>query len=157
MIAYIGIGSNLGDRRSFIARGIELLNGKGIAVRRVSPLYETKAVCRPGQTMPDFLNGVIQVETDLTPMELKQSLETIEKELGRKEKGSWAPRNLDLDILFYGDRVIDQLDLKIPHPEIPQRWFVLKPMCDLDAELVHPVMRRTVKELFEEINHADLH
>ena len=144
MIAYIGAGANTGDRRGNIEQAKDLLEKGGIRVVRMSPLYETEAECRPGQRMPPFLNGVLELETDLDPMGLLERLEAVERAMGRYHKGTWQPRAIDLDILFYGDLVMETERLKIPHPEAAKRWFVLKPLSDLAPDLVHPVLGKKV-------------
>ena len=131
MKAYLGVGSNLGDRRGFIEQSRQKLEKNEVYVLRTSPLYETEALCKPGETMPAFINGVFEVETSLSPENLLGVLKNIEKEMGRESKGDWKPRPIDLDILLYGDLVIDTPDLKIPHPEIQKREFVLRPLKDL--------------------------
>lgn len=148
---YLGIGSNVGERAENLKLAQFVLQKKGIRVIRTSPVYETEAVCRPGESMPKFLNGVLEVETDLLPSSLLETLEEIEKLLGRVEKREWRPRPLDLDILFYGDQIYESRRLKIPHPEIERRWFVLKPLSDLAPDFIHPVAGRRVKELLQEI------
>ncbi|MBI2083565.1 MAG: 2-amino-4-hydroxy-6-hydroxymethyldihydropteridine diphosphokinase [Deltaproteobacteria bacterium] len=151
-IIYIGVGSNIGDRHQNIERARQLLITGGIAVKRVSPLYESKAICRPGETMPDFLNGVFEIETNLSPEDLLDKLEAVERELGRKEKGNWQPRTIDLDLLLYGNEVIQTKRLKVPHPDIEKRWFVVKPLVDLNPKLMHPTLKKRMEELY-----ANLH
>ncbi len=146
-LAYLGVGSNLGDRKKNIDEARVLLKKNGVMIKRISPLYETDAVVKGNQSMPEFLNGVFEIETKKEPMELLTLLEEVEKELGRRQKGDWGPRTIDLDLLFYGDSVIDSKRLQVPHPEIPNRWFVLKPLSDLAPDFVHPVLRKTIKEL----------
>lgn len=147
-VVYIGIGSNVGNREANINRAISLLREQGVTNLRLSPLYDNPAICRPGETMPNFLNGVVEIETQLPPEILLDHLEAVERELGRKEKGDWRPRTIDLDILFYGSKVYESKRLKIPHPEVERRWFVLKPMADLRPEMVHPVLKKTIKEIY---------
>ena len=144
---YIGVGSNLGDRKGQIVEAVLRMPQRGIRVRRASPLCKTGAVSRPGETMPGFLNGVLEIETGLAPDRLLSELESVERELGRNTKGDWAPRTIDLDILFYGDQVYESRRLKIPHPEIERRRFVLEPMAELNPGLVHPILKRTMEEL----------
>lgn len=145
---YIGVGSNLGDRHENIERSRRRLGQSGAHVRRVSPLYETQALLKPGQpSQPDFLNAVFEVETVLDPERLLDLLETIERDLGRTRKGDWSPRPIDLDILLYENRVVDSPRLKIPHPEMTRRLFVLKPLADLAKDVVHPVLKKTIKEI----------
>lgn len=146
-LAYLGIGSNLGNRQKNIEKSKILLEAKKIRVLRTSPLYETEALCRLGQTMPDFLNGVFEVETFYVAEELLSKIEEVEKEMGRISKGDWASRVIDLDLLFYGSEIVNAPRLKIPHPEIENRWFVLKPLSDLIPEFKHPVIGKTIKEI----------
>jgi 2-amino-4-hydroxy-6-hydroxymethyldihydropteridine diphosphokinase len=147
-IVYIGVGSNQGDRHENIEGSRRRLGQSGAHVRRVSPLYETEALLKPGQPpQPDFLNAVFEVETVLDPERLLDLLETIERGLGRSNKGDWSPRTIDLDILLYEDRVVDSPRLKIPHPEMAHRSFVLKPLADLARDVMHPVLKKTIKEI----------
>jgi 2-amino-4-hydroxy-6-hydroxymethyldihydropteridine diphosphokinase len=151
VLVYIGVGSNIGDRYGQIDTAQFFLEKKGIAIKRVSPLYETEAVCKPGERQPKFINGVFEIETDLAPEPLLDLLEQVEKNMGRFRKGDWTPRTIDLDLLFYGDQVVDSPRLKIPHPEIARRWFVLKPLSDLAPDFLHPILKKTVKELLENL------
>lgn len=126
MKAYIGIGSNLGNRKMYIEKALEML---GTRVIKVSSLYETKPV-----DITDggkFLNAAIEIDTDVEPMELLELLEDIEKKLGRKEKGNNKSRTIDLDILLYGNHRIDTPRLTIPHPRLGEREFFLKPLFEL--------------------------
>jgi 2-amino-4-hydroxy-6-hydroxymethyldihydropteridine diphosphokinase len=130
VICYIAIGSNLGDRRSYIDRAIgELRAADGIEVKRVSSIYETEPVCKMPQGK--FLNGVIEIETSLKPRELLNELAAIEKMLGRTRPMREAPRTIDLDILYYGDEKVNEKDLVIPHPRIGEREFVLRGLREL--------------------------
>jgi 2-amino-4-hydroxy-6-hydroxymethyldihydropteridine diphosphokinase len=127
---YIGIGSNLGDRRSYIDRAItELRSNKDIEVLKVSSIYETDPVSDIPQEK--FLNGVIEIATDLTAETLLKELNLIEEKLGRKRNAKNAPRTIDLDMLYYGDEKINMKDLVIPHPRLHEREFVLKGLREL--------------------------
>ena len=137
----------LGDRKKNLDQAQELLTQSGLLIQKISPYYETKALCRPNETQPDFLNAVFELETDVPPLDLLEVLEKIERQMGRTEKGNWKPRVMDLDILFYGDLVMDSERLKIPHPEISKREFVLKPLCDLASDLIHPVLEKSIRDL----------
>ena len=129
-ICYIGIGSNLGDRRKFIEKALESLRKTpGVSVKRVSSIYETDPVSDIPQGK--FLNGVLEIETTLAPRALLVELNRIEAALGRKRKLKCAPRTIDLDILYYGDRIISDEGLVIPHPRISQREFVLRGLREL--------------------------
>lgn len=130
VICYIGIGSNMGDRRYYIERAIsEIRNNKKVKFRRASSIYETDPV---GDLPQDkFLNGVLEIETDLVPKSLLRELHNIEYSLGRERKIKNGPRTIDLDILYYGDLEIHEKDLMIPHPRIKEREFVLKGLKEL--------------------------
>jgi 2-amino-4-hydroxy-6-hydroxymethyldihydropteridine diphosphokinase len=144
--AYIGIGSNLGDRRVIIRRAIDALNAlDGVTVVAQSELYETEPVGGPPQ--PDYLNGVIGVDTSLSPQQLLDELLGIEHDLDRTRRAPNAPRTIDLDLLLYGDTVIDEEALRVPHPRMHERWFVLKPLADIAPDARHPTLNVTVHEL----------
>ncbi len=127
---FIGVGSNLGDRARNIERAIELLKlTKKVKFRRASSIYETEPVGGPPQGK--FLNGVFEIETTLGPLELLRELQKIERQLGRKRSVKNGPRTIDLDILLFGDKRINQKGLKIPHPEMHKREFVLRGLREL--------------------------
>lgn len=130
MRCYIGIGSNLEDRRVNIDTAIEKLRKtKGVDVKKMSKIYETEPVGGPPQ--PRYLNGVIEISTELKPRQLLLALQEIENELGRIRTIKNGPRTIDLDILTYGDKKIDAPDLKIPHPRMQEREFVQRPLKEL--------------------------
>jgi 2-amino-4-hydroxy-6-hydroxymethyldihydropteridine diphosphokinase len=150
--AFIGLGSNLGDREAQIRRAIEEMRRvPRTMVARVSSLYDTAPVGDVDQ--PRFLNAVAWVETDLTPGELLWNLLLVEQRLGRVRVKAkrWGPRTIDLDLLFYGDQVLEEPGLTLPHPEAHQRAFVLLPMAELDPEYVHPVSGETVAAMLERV------
>jgi len=127
---YIGIGSNLGDRRGYIDRAIdELKRINGVRVIRISTIYETEA--KSDILQGKFLNGVIEIETELKPQLLLKELNRIEENLGRKRTIKNAPRTIDLDILYYGEEKIDEKGLIVPHPRIQEREFVLRGLREL--------------------------
>ncbi len=148
-IAYIGIGSNLGDREENCLNAIRLLSGRRITLRKQSSMYETEPWGVEDQ--PRFINMTIEVETDKTPAELLHFLKGIEKEIGRTETAKWGPRVIDLDILFYDDVVTDEPGLQIPHPRMREREFVLKPLAEIAPDKAHPVLKKTVREMLSEI------
>lgn len=136
--AYVGLGANLGDREATLRRAVELLAGvEGVEVVAVSELRETEPVGVVDQ--PAFLNGAIAVETSLSPRELLDSLLHVELQLGRVRDGTrWGPRTVDLDLLVYGDDVVDEPGLRVPHPRLHERRFALDPLAELDPALVVP-------------------
>ncbi len=130
MRCYIAIGSNLGDREKNISDAVhKMRDTQGIEVKKLSQIYETEPVGGPKQ--PDFLNAVMHIETTLEPRELLLAVQDIENQLGRTRTIKYGPRTIDLDILIYGDKKIDEPDLKIPHPKMNEREFVLEPLKDL--------------------------
>lgn len=130
---YLGIGSNLGDREKYIQQAIQYLREtSGIFVKKVSSLYETDPVGGPPQGK--FLNGAIELETTLSPRELLVQLKEIEKRVGRKQRIRYDPREIDLDILFFGEQKIFEGDLQVPHPRIHEREFVKIPLREIAPE-----------------------
>lgn len=150
-IAYIALGANLGDRAANIASAIERLRAiPGIHVRKVSALLENPAVGGPPDS-PPFLNGVAELETTLPPRELLEKLLEIERDLGRQRHRKWDPRTIDLDLLLYGDQIIDEPDLTVPHPRMHERQFVLAPLAKIAPDGMHPVRRRTFTRMLQEL------
>ena len=145
-ITYIGIGSNLGDKLHYCEKAIsEILKIDRHKLIAKSSLFKTLPV---GYTSQDwFVNGVIKIETDLEAPELLRTLKTIESQLGRTETIRWGPRTIDLDILFFDDAEIYTEELQIPHPLIQDRQFVLVPLAEIDRNLIHPVLKKTIQEL----------
>lgn len=143
---YLSAGSNMGDRRSYLEQGITALDGvRDIHVRKVSHLLATKPY--GGVEQEDFLNCAIELDTLLTPGELLEELNRIEAEAGRERTLRWGPRTLDLDILFYDKLEYEDDRLIIPHVDMHNREFVLRPLAELAPNLRHPVLHRTVSEL----------
>lgn len=149
--AYIGLGSNLGDRVANLRRALERMDGlPKTRVLRTSSVYRTEPVGKPDQ--PEFLNMAAEVETGLEPRELLKALFGIEKELGRARGERWGPRTMDLDILHFGGRMLKEPDLEIPHPRAHQRAFVLAPLAELAPDLADPATGVTVKEMLEKLD-----
>lgn len=144
----IALGSNVGDREGNLRRAIEMVSLK-MSLIRISSIYETEPMYNEEQDW--FLNCVIAVETNLKPLALLQALQAIEVELGRQRTVRYGPRVIDLDILFYGDEIVFQSGLEIPHPKIAERPFVLVPLCEIRPELVHPVLKKKVSELLDSL------
>lgn len=151
-IAYIGIGSNLGDKVLQCQRAVqEILKIDHHRLLAQSSLYKSLPL---GFTDQDwFVNGVIQIETDLEPLPLLQELKSIEERFGRQETFRWGPRVIDLDILFYGERKVREALLEIPHPSLHERQFVLIPLAEIAPDFVHPVLGKTIRELLENFPH----
>lgn len=152
-LIYIGIGSNVGDRAANCLRAVELARTKGITVTRASSLYETKPWGVREQ--PDFINMAVEAETSLSPAEALAALKEIEREMGRAPAERWGPRLIDLDILLYDNAVVESEGLCIPHPLLQRRAFVLAPLAELAADRVHPVLKKTVRQLKEELDSAE--
>lgn len=144
---FIGLGSNLGDRRAMIRAGLEWLSSHPrIEVLSRSGIIETEPWGQAEQ--PAFLNAVAEIRTSLAPHPLLEQLKIAEGELGRNRRSpKWGPREIDLDILLYGDEVIDTPTLKIPHEHLPARGFVIEQLIELDEDLVHPELGLRVKDL----------
>lgn len=146
---FLGVGTNEGDRLDNISRAAQALAASG-AVRliQMATITETEPVGGPDQ--PNFLNTVVEVETAVSPHALLQQLQRLERSLGRVPSPQrWGPRVIDLDILLYDDRSINEPHLAIPHPQMHLRRFVLEPLAQLAPDLMHPVLKRTIKELLE--------
>ena len=151
---YIGLGSNLGDRKSNIDRAVKMLGKRSkIAVNRVSDILETPPLGSTDQ--PKYLNAVVEVRTGLTAHELLRMFAEIEAALGRIRHGKWWPRTIDLDLLLFGDEVINSPELTVPHSQVHLRSFVLKGLCQLNPNLVHPVMNESVCELAGRLSGMD--
>lgn len=148
--AFIGVGSNIGDRKDFMERACDLLRQtRDVKLLRCSPVYETDPVGGPRQGK--YLNAVWEVETPLSPEALMKRLLAIELQLGRERKEPNAPRTIDLDLLSWDRRVMERRGLTLPHPRLQERFFVLEPLADLEPGWQHPVLNKTVKQLLEEL------
>jgi 2-amino-4-hydroxy-6-hydroxymethyldihydropteridine diphosphokinase len=154
MLSYIALGSNLGNKFESCRRAIAAVRAsEKTRILRCSSFYRTEPVGKKDQDW--FLNGVMAVETLLRPRELLDFLLAVEEGLGRERRERWGPRVIDLDILFYGGEVIQETGLKIPHPRLQDRRFVLVPLHEIAPDLVHPVLRRTVTELLSTLQEGD--
>jgi 2-amino-4-hydroxy-6-hydroxymethyldihydropteridine diphosphokinase len=142
---YLGLGSNLGDRELSLRNAIHKLHQPDFRILRISSVFETEALLFAAQA--DFLNCVIEAETEVMPLRLLQRIQRIEREMGRKRTIAKGPRNIDIDILLFGRSVIATSDLQIPHPGMAERRFVLEPLAELAPMLRHPVYQKTVRDL----------
>lgn len=147
MKAIIALGSNMGDRRQFLENGISEIGARIGTVMRRSSIWETKAYGVTDQA--DFLNMAVSVETSMDPETLLHELLTIEKEQHRKRIIHWGPRTLDLDLIYYGDRIIHSDDLIVPHPDRCNREFVLGPIAEIEPDFPDPQEGKTVLELLK--------
>ncbi len=145
---YLGLGANIGERRKNLETALELLSEK-LQIVRASSIYDTEPVGNIAQ--PRFLNMVCEARTTLTPMELFRLAKDIEGKMGRKPSKPNFPRPIDIDILFYGDQIIETPELVVPHPRLAERAFVLIPLAEIASELVHPVNGKTIGELRREV------
>jgi 2-amino-4-hydroxy-6-hydroxymethyldihydropteridine diphosphokinase len=152
-IVYLALGTNLGDRRANLRAAVKALPPE-VRLLAESPIYETPPWGYAGQ--PAFLNQVIKAETELGPRALLAYLKRLETELGRMPTFRYGPRQIDLDILFYDDVILNEDGLTIPHPRLPERAFVLVPLADLAPDLQHPVLGKTVQQLLAEVDRSGI-
>ncbi len=146
--SFLSLGSNLGNKEENIARALKLLENKTIILQK-SSLYKTKPVGY--QDQPNFLNCVVKIKTALTPTELLVFLQEIEHRLGRVRTFKDGPRIIDLDILLYDNVIINTPSLLIPHPRLQERLFVLEPLAEIAPGWIHPIFKKKIKDLKEEL------
>ena len=145
---YLLLGGNLGDRTLYLQQARESINRQVGTLTRSSKVYETAAWGKIDQ--PNFLNQVLEVQTELTPEAVLQRINAIEQELGRVRKEHWGARVIDIDILFYDNLVLQTQRLTIPHPQLHLRRFTLLPLAELAPELKHPVLGKSINQLLQE-------
>ncbi len=143
--AYLALGSNIGDRDANLREAVQRLETEDLRVTRRSSLYETAP--REMLDQPWFLNAVVEIETNLFPMQLLGRTRRIESEMGRRRVTPKGPRNIDIDILFYGRSVIDTAGLQVPHSRIAERAFVLEPLAEVAPDFRHPITGMTAREM----------
>jgi len=145
---YLALGSNVGDSRGQIAQAVKLLGDEFSDIKQ-APVYASKAIGYTDQ--PDFLNTAIDGYTGLSPQELIKFITAIEQQIGRTASFRWGPREIDIDIIFYGNLVLKTAGLTIPHPNFCDRDFVLKPLCDLNPNLADPLSKQSIKQLLDQL------
>jgi 2-amino-4-hydroxy-6-hydroxymethyldihydropteridine diphosphokinase len=147
---FLLLGSNLGDRHLFLKMAIEDIGAEVAPVLEASAVYETQSW---GKTdAPDYLNQVVFLQTDLAPRAILDKILSIENKMGRRREEKWGARTIDIDILFYGLEIINEPDLYIPHPELHNRRFTLEPLAEIAHDLVHPVLKKNILQLKNELN-----
>lgn len=147
--AYLLLGSNLGDSKKYISEAISHITQEIGLLTGYSSLYQTASWGKADQ--PDFINQVVRVRTNLNPQQLLEKILVIETRLGRQRLEKWGSRIIDIDLLFYGDQIIQEENLSVPHPFLHQRRFTLMPLVELNPSLVHPVLQVTVEQLYENL------
>jgi 2-amino-4-hydroxy-6-hydroxymethyldihydropteridine diphosphokinase len=150
---YIGLGSNVDDRIQNIRTALDTIQkSRGVKVLRTSSFFQTDPMGFEDQDW--FINAAAELQTALLPLQLLDLLQSIEQKMERNTPFKWGPRNIDLDILFFGDRIVEEPDLTIPHPLVEMRRFVLEPLAELAPSGVHPLQKKTFQELLEELGVA---
>ena len=154
--ALIALGGNLGEREANLSRAWEMLGQKsGVRTCRISRFYETEAVTlSPEIVQPKYLNAAGLLETDLPPIELLRRMQAVEQKLGRVREERWGARTIDLDLLLFGDLVVQSEELTVPHPLMHERRFVLEPAAEIVPEMRYPVCGKTVLQLLADIKNA---
>jgi len=153
-IIYLALGTNLGDRSANLRAAIKALSSE-INVIAESKIYETPPWGYENQ--PAFLNMAVKCETNLEPKSLLKRLKQLEVRLGREQSFHWGPRLIDIDILFYDDLILNTEPLTLPHPRLHERAFVLVPLADIAPDFIHPVLKKTIKELLASMDIDDIH
>lgn len=153
---FLSLGSNLGDRENNLVKAVEMISAlEGFEVTTCSSIYVSQPVGMD-EKAPDFLNMVVEGKYQYRPMELLNNLKKIEKKLGRTDKGGLKPRTIDIDIVLFGDQIIEMKELSIPHGKMLQREFVLAPLLEIDENIIHPVTREKISIYYREIKSRDL-
>jgi 2-amino-4-hydroxy-6-hydroxymethyldihydropteridine diphosphokinase len=157
LTAFIGYGGNLGDPVATLRRALPMIEEAVGPVVKLSSLYETKALTLGGEVHPNYINAVIEVSTTQEPEIILKELLRVERELGRDRSPDkrWEPRTIDLDLLFVGSMVLSTPDLKLPHPELIKRDFVVEPLAEIAGDFTHPLLVKTMRELKIELAASD--
>ncbi|MDO3377930.1 2-amino-4-hydroxy-6-hydroxymethyldihydropteridine diphosphokinase [Geoalkalibacter halelectricus] len=151
---FLALGANLGEREEHLRQARALLQrAEGVTILAWSPLYETDPVGGPEGQGP-YLNAVLAGTTSLAPADLLRLCQEVEAACGRVREQAWGPRTLDIDLLIYGDLVLEAPDLILPHPRLHERRFVLEPLCDLAPDLIHPLLKKSMRRLLADFDQA---
>lgn len=152
-VAYIALGSNLGDKAANLGQAVKLLQAKGLQIKAVSSFFQTEPYGVTDQ--PEFINAATCVETSLPPEALLKLLLDTELEMGRVRLRHWGERNIDLDLLLYDDLIYHSDKLTLPHPDMQNRLFVLQPLAEIAAEKIHPVYKKSIQTLLKSLTDGD--
>ncbi|MCC8159249.1 MAG: 2-amino-4-hydroxy-6-hydroxymethyldihydropteridine diphosphokinase [Phascolarctobacterium sp.] len=152
-VAYIALGSNLGDKAANLGQAVKLLQAKGLQIRAISSFFQTEPYGVTDQ--PEFINAAACVETSLPPEALLKLLLETELEMGRVRLRHWGERNIDLDLLLYDDLIYHSDKLTLPHPDMQNRLFVLQPLAEIAAEKIHPVYKKSIQTLLKSLTDGD--
>ena len=153
MAIYIALGSNLGDKEKNLKEALQRLEQKGVEILRVSDFIQTEPYGVTDQ--PAFLNAVAEIRTDRSPLELLHALLQVEQDMGRKRLRHWGERNIDLDLLLYHGDIIDLPELKVPHLDMQNRDFVLRPLAQIAPAAVHPILGKKIEQLWDELQERE--
>jgi len=153
--SFLSLGSNLGDRLNYLEKAIDLLKKtEGVNIIKISSVYETEPVGYKEQ--PSFLNLVVEIETEIEPEDLLKRCKEIESSLGRTKREKWREREIDIDIIFYNNLIIEKDYIVIPHKELYYRKFVLLPLCEIDPDFICPKTKKSIRTLFNFCNDSSI-
>ena len=152
-IAYIALGSNLGERKQNILTALNYMEQSGLKILAVSSLLETEPYGVTDQ--PSFINAAVKIETELAAHDLLRLLLAIELKMGRVRKRHWGERNIDLDLILFDDKIMKDKDLIVPHPDMQNRLFVLSPLAEIAGDVVHPVFKITISDMLNNLMSGD--
>ena len=152
-IAYIALGSNLGERKQNILTALNYMEQSGLKILAVSSLLETEPYGVTDQ--PSFINAAVKIETELAAHDLLRLLLAIELKMGRVRKRHWGERNIDLDLILYDDKIMKDKDLIVPHPDMQNRLFVLSPLAEIAGDVIHPVFKITISDMLDNLTSGD--